>query len=302
MENLLEVSDDRKKQSKQKFWKAQIEIVIGAFLYTVPYNLIITPMGLYNGYMTGIAQIIKTILVRLLGIPVLFDWTGIILLGLNIPLFLMAYRSIGKRFFLETVFTVLLQTVFFSVIPVRAAPLIQDKLTACLVAGCVSGIGVGIILRSGSSGGGIDIIGMYMLKKNPNSGVGKVSMAVASFVFLYCLIFFQIETVVYSAIFTIAGAVVIDRVHEQNIKMTVVIITKLDYIGDLITCSLRRSATCWEGRGVYSMDTRYVYITAVSKYEAEILKREIQAIDSDAFVIFQKVQSVEGHYESHIEN
>ena len=53
---------------------------------------------------------------------------------------------------------------------------------------------------------------------------------------------------------------------------------------------------------VYSMDTRYVYITAVSKYEAEILKREIQAIDSDAFVIFQKVQSVEGHYESHLEN
>ena len=256
MENLLEVSDDRKKQSKQKFWKAQIEIVIGAFLYTVPYNLIITPMGLYNGYMTGIAQIIKTILVRLLGIPVLFDWTGIILLGLNI----------------------LLHTIFFSVIPVRAAPLIQDKLTACLVAGCISGTGVGIILRSGSSGGGIDIIGMYMLKKNPNSGVGKVSMAVASFVFLYCLIFFQ------------------------NIKMTVVIITKLDYIGDLITCSLRRSATCWEGRGVYSMDTRHVYITAVSKYEAEILKREIQAIDSDAFVIFQKVQSVEGHYESHLEN
>ena len=50
------------------------------------------------------------------------------------------------------------------------------------------------------------------------------------------------------------------------------------------------------------MDTRFVNITAVSKYEAEILKREIQAIDSDAFVIFQKVQSVEGHYESHLEN
>lgn len=69
--------------------------------------------------------------------------------------------------------------------------------------------------------------GCICWKKNPNSGVGKVSMAVASFVFLYCLIFFQIETVVYSAIFTIAGAVVIDRVHEQNIKMTVVIITEI---------------------------------------------------------------------------
>ena len=48
------------------------------------------------------------------------------------------------------------------------------------------------------------------------------------------------------------------------------------------------------------MDTRYVYITAVSKYEAEILKREIQAIDSDAFVIFQKVQSVEAVSYTHL--
>lgn len=302
MDNLAEMSDDRVKQNKRKFWKAQVGIVIGAFLYTMPYNLIITPMELYNGYMTGIAQIIKTILVRVLGIPVLFDWTGIILLCLNIPLFLLAYRSIGRKFFLETAFTVLLQTFFFSVIPVSAAPLIQDKLTACLVAGCISGFGVGLILRCGSSGGGIDIIGMYLLKKNPNSGVGKVSMAVALFVFLYCLIFYQIETVVYSAIFTITGAVVMDKVHAQNIKMTVVVISKLDYIGDLITCSLRRSATCWKGSGVYSMEPHYIYITAVSRYEAEILRREIEEIDPEAFVIFQNVQSVSGHFESHLEN
>ena len=48
MDNLAEMSDDIVKQNKRKFWKAQVGIVIGAFLYTIPYNLIITPMELYN--------------------------------------------------------------------------------------------------------------------------------------------------------------------------------------------------------------------------------------------------------------
>ncbi len=300
MGNLLEMSDEMLKNEK-KFWKAQIGICVGAFLYTVPYNRIITPMGLYNGYMTGIAQIIKTILSGVLGIPVLFDWTGIILFLMNIPLFILAYKALGKHFFWETVFTVMLTAIFFSIIPVRDTPLIQDKLTACLIAGTVSGFGAGLILRCGSSGGGLDIIGMYLLKKNPNSGVGKVSMTIAAFVFLYCVIFYQIETVVYSVVFTIVGAIVMDKVHYQNIKMFVVIITRLEYMGDIITCSLKRSSTCWKGTGVYSLNPRYVYITAVSKYEAEILRRDIEKLDPDAFVVFQNVQSVSGNFESHLQ-
>mgnify|MGYP002508231723 CR=1 FL=1 len=285
---------------KKKFIKTHAGIVIGAFLYTAPYNLLTTPMGLYSGYLTGVAQIIRTVLSELLRIPMTFDWTGIILYMMNIPLLLLAYKTFGKRFFAETIFTVTLTAIFFSVLPVPGKLLIEDKLTACLIAGAVSGYGAGLILRCGSSGGGMDIIGMYFLKKNPNFGVGKISMFVAVFVFLYCAVFYELETVVYSVIFTAAGTMVMDRVHYQNVKMSVVIITKSAYIGDLITCSLGRSATFWKGTGAYSLEEFYVYVTAVSKYEAGRLQNEIKEVDENAFIIFQNVQAVAGHFESHL--
>lgn len=282
------------------FNRKHIGIITGAFLYTAPYNLLTTPMGLYSGYLTGVAQIIRTVLSEVFGIPMTFDWTGIILYMMNIPLLFLAYRTFGKRFFAETVFTVTLTAVFFSVLPVPAVCLLEDKLTACLIAGAISGYGAGLILRCGASGGGMDIIGMYFLKRNPNFGVGKISMFVAVFVFAYCAVFYEPETVVYSVIFTAAGTMVMDKVHYQNVKMSVVIITKSAYIGDLITCTLGRSATFWKGTGAYSMEEFYVYVTAVSKYEAARLQSDIKIIDENAFIIFQNVQSVAGHFESHL--
>lgn len=285
---------------KGTFWKAHAGIVAGAFLYTAPYNLLTTPMGLYSGYLTGVAQIIRTVLADIIHIRMTFDWTGIILYLLNIPLLFLAYKALGKRFFWETVFTVSLTAVFFSVLPVPALPFIEDKLTACLIAGMVSGYGAGLILRCGASGGGLDIVGMYFMKKNPSFSVGKISMAVAAFVFLYCAVYYQLETVIYSIIFTAVGVFSMDRAHYQNVKMSVVIITKSAYIGDLITCSLKRSATYWKGTGAYTMEDYYVYVTAVSRYEAIRLRAEIEKADPQAFLIFQNVQSVAGHFESHL--
>ena len=91
---------------RKTFVKRHIGIITGALLYTAPYNLLTTPMGLYSGYLTGVAQIIRTVLSGFFRIPMTFDWTGIILYLMNIPLLFLAYRTFGKRFFAETVFTV----------------------------------------------------------------------------------------------------------------------------------------------------------------------------------------------------
>lgn len=299
MEEWLEPKKENLLFSK-KFWKSHAGIIAGAFLYTAPYNLITTPMGLYSGYLTGIAQILRNLFSTILPVSMTFDWTGIILYLLNIPLFVLAYCKLGKRFFAETFFAVSLTTIFFSVIPIPAKPLIEDRLTGSLIAGVISGFGTGLILRCGGSGGGLDIIGMYLIQKNPNFSVGKLSMLVASFVFLYCAVFYELEIMIYSAVFTLAGTLTIDRVHFQNIKMMVTIITKSAYTGDLITCSLHRTATCWEGKGVYSMEPYYVYMTVISKYEAGILKESIEKTDPQAFLIFQDIQAVAGHFESHL--
>mgnify|MGYP005759950375 FL=1 len=280
-------------------WKNYAGIFIGAFLFAAPYNLITTPLGLYSGNLTGAAQIIRTVLTDVFQIPMNFDCTGIILYMMNIPLFFLAYRELGKRFFWRTLITVTLTALFFSILPIPPGPLIADKLTSCLIAGAVSGFGAGLILRCGSSGGGIDIIGMYCLKKNPDFGVGKITLLIAAFIFLYCGIFYELETMIYSAVFTVISTFAMDKAHYQNVKMSVIIISKSSYIGDLITCSLRRSATYWKGTGAYSMDPYYVYVSALSRYEVERLRADVEKIDPDAFIIIQNVQAVTGHFESH---
>lgn len=291
-----EENNARKEQNK----KVYLGIVLGAFLFAAPYNLLTTPLGLYSGNLTGAAQIIRTVLMRVFPIPANFDCTGIILYMINIPLFFLAYKELGRRFFLRTLLTVTLTALFFSILPIPSSPPIEDRLTAALLAGAVSGFGAGLILRCGSSGGGIDIIGMYCLKKNPDFGVGKITVFIAIFIFIYCGIFYELETMVYSAIFTVVSASAMDKAHYQNVKMFVMLISKSEYLGDLITCSLGRSATFWKGTGAFSMDSYYVYVSVVSRYEAERLRSDVEKLDPNAFIVIQNIQSLRGHFESHL--
>lgn len=286
------------------FWKKQLFVALGAFIFVLPYNLLITPMHLYAGNFTGIAQIIRTLLVTYGHIPLPqgFDITGIILYVINIPLLFLAYKKLGKLFFIKTIITITLVSLFFSIVPVPAQPLISEPLTGCLIAGCIAGSGAGLILRQGSSGGGLDIIGMYLTKTRPNFSVGKVVMIVAVFVFAACFFLYNydIEVVVYSAIFTFVSSFMLDRSHYQNIKISALIFTKNPNVAQVITEDLHRGGTTWKGSGLYSHEDMLVFNTVVSRYEVNKLKREVHALDPHAFISFQSVTSVEGYFQPHL--
>ena len=80
------------------------------------------------------------------------DIAGIIYYIVNVPIFIVAYRKLGKRFFVKTVITVTASTLILSLIP--PLTIVEDVMASCMVGGIVSGAGVGMILRMGSSGGG----------------------------------------------------------------------------------------------------------------------------------------------------
>lgn len=286
------------------FWKKQFFVAIGALVFVLPYNLLITPMQLYAGNFTGIAQIIRTLLIKYahLSLPSGFDITGILLYILNIPLLILAYKKIGKPFFFKTIITITLVTIFFSIVPVPDVPLLQDPLTACLLAGCIAGTGAGLILRQGSSGGGLDIIGIYMTQKRPNFSVGKVVIFVAAFVFIICFFLYDynIEVVVYSAIFTFTSSFALDKAHYQTVKMSAIIFTKNPEVASVITEHLKRGGTKWKGEGIYSHEDMLVYMTVVSRYEVSRLKREVHALDPHAFIAVQRVSEVEGFFQVHL--
>ncbi|MDD3173453.1 MAG: YitT family protein [Herbinix sp.] len=272
--------------------------LFGILLFAASLNLIIVPLNLYSGNLTGIAQILKTILIENLNVrlPDGIDLLGIIMFLYNVPLFILSYTKLSKSFFYCTLVCVTIQSLAIALIPIPKTPILDDPLTACIIGGIISGYGVGTTLKYGGSGGGTDVIGLYCAKKYPSFSVGKISIFLSSIVFIYCAIRYDIEIVVYSAIFLCVGAITLDRVHEQNIKTSAMIYTKVEAIDECIISTLGRGATRWFGEGCYTHEHTYIYMTVISKYEVGKLKRLVLEKDPDAFIIFNNRLDVTGNF------
>lgn len=282
------------------FWKNSGLCFIGCLIFAGSFNLFIVPQDLYSGNFTGIAQIFQTLLRKTVDLPPSTDLTGAFLFLLNIPLLILAYLKISKTFFFKTIFSVVLQTAMISVIPIPPAPWVSDPLTSCLIGGLIGGVGCGTVLRSGSSGGGTDIVGMYCTKHFPDFSVGKISMGIGALVFLYCIFNYDFEHVIYSIIYTVVLTTILDQTHYQNIKTSAIIFTKNPAVEVGILKDLRRGTTRWSGEGGYTHETSYVFLTVISKYEMPRLRRLVHKADPHAFIIFHDVMAVDGNFEKRL--
>lgn len=279
-------------------YKEYIGSLAGTFLFVVAMNLIIEPLNLYNGNIAGCAQVINDIMVEFLplGLPVGTNLVGIIMYIINLPLFVLAYKELSKRIFVRTILVVSFQSLALQLVPIPVAPILKDPLTACIIAGIISGYGVGTTLKCGSTGGGTDILGLFCAKKYPNFSVGKVQIMLSSFVFLYGALRYNLETVAYSAIFLVVSSITIDKVHEQNIKISALIFTKNPKVSEKIIQELDRGATQWMGEGCYLHAKTYIFMTVISKYEVSQLKQLVHELDSQAFITFNHSVSVDGNF------
>lgn len=274
----------------------------GCFLFAFGVNVIITPLGLYNGGFMGMAQLIRTVLFRMFDFSFLhqIDIAGIIYYVINVPLFYWAFKEMGKGFLIRSLISVTIQTAFMTFIPVPVAPVFDDKLMSCIIGGLVVGTGVGCILRGRSSGGGQDIVGVVCAKKYPGFSVGKVAILMNIAVYIICLWMFDIEVVVYSLIYTTVLAMTCDRVHVQNINMSVMIFTKKEGISKIVLEEMGRGVTTWEGTGEYTQENSHILYIMISKYEVEQLKEIIHRVDPNAFIILNEGSMVVGNFEKRL--
>lgn len=274
----------------------------GSLLFALGVNLIIVPLGLYNGGFMGIAQLIRTLFVTVLRLPMPsgLDLSGIIYFIINIPLLYMGFKILGKEFAVKTLITVTLQSIFLIVVPIPTTPIIDDLLTSCIIGGLIAGTGTGLVLRGRSSGGGQDIVGLCCAKKYPNFSVGKINILMNILVYCICLFLFNIEIVIYSLIYTTVLAMALDRVHIQNINTSVMIFTKKVGISKAIMEQTGRGVTNWDGEGAYTNKTSYILFVMISKYEVGQIKKIVRSIDESAFMIFTEGCSVEGNFEKRL--
>lgn len=290
------------KAVKEKFrrtrtveWGKYLELMAGTMISVLGLQLFITPAGIYNGGTIGASQIIRTLLIEYLALNAKIDLAGVINLVINIPLMVMAYFILSRRFFLRTVFVMVVQTVAISVIHI-GQPIISDRLTSCLVGGIVAGVGCGMILHAGGSGAGFDIIGVWLARTRVRAGVGTLTTLMNACVYLACAVLFSLPTAIYSIIYAVFSAMMIDRVHTQNISCGVIIISRKENLNQCIMDKLERGVTYWKGSGGQSGEGMYIYYTVVSKYEEMLLRRLIQQEDKQAFIVVDENQRVYGNF------
>ncbi len=276
-------------------------IIIGAFLFSVAFNLFIVPCNLYNGGFLGMSQVIRYLLVHYFNINFGdFDISGILYFIINIPIFYMAYAKLGRSFFIKTIVSVFVNTFFLSIIKGPQTPLVEDILSACIIGGIIAGFGMGITLRAGGSGGGLDVIGIYYTKKYSDFSVGRISITFNLFVYGACALLFNIPTVIYSIIYTTFSYLICDKTHHQNIMVNIMIFTKVDGIDNLILEKLNRGVTSWQGNGAYTHEDTKILVIVASKYEANIIRKVVSTADPNVFIIINEGVSVVGNFEKRL--
>lgn len=277
--------------------------IAGMFVFSIGINIFVVPAELYNGGVLGISQILRTLLIRYAHLSFgSVDVAGLINLLFNIPLFFLAYRSISRGFFVRTLICVISQTMFLTVIPIPAVPLVEDTLTASLIGGIVTGAGIGLALKNGGSSGGMDILGVYFTKRRQDFSVGRLSLTVNLFIYLACALLFDITLVIYCIIYTAVSTLIMDRTHSQNISTEVFIFTKEnpEQIMTYILKELVRGATYWEAKGGYTEETTNIIFTVISKHELTALKRRLRVLDPQAFVVSKEHVGIEGKFVKHL--
>ena len=278
--------------------------ILGELIAAFSLNYFIVPLGLYSGGSMGVCQLIRTLLQTWAGLSFGdYDIAGILYFLSNIPILLYARGILGRKFVLKTVVCTMAFSLFYSVIPAPSTMVVNDTLTACLLGGILTGVGSGLVLTCGGSGGGLDVIGLCLSKKGSRFTVGRFSMTFNAFLYALCLILFTPETAIYSVIYNFASAMVVDKAHQQNISVQALIFTRAGEreLGRVIMDELSRGVTWWEGVGAYTGENVHVLCVCLSKYEIEELFHTVHEMDPHAFITLQEGVRIYGNFQKKLE-
>ena len=280
-------------------WFRILTVFLGETIVCAALRLFIVPQGLYSGGMTGLSQLLRTAMETLLHLDFgSYDIAGIIYFLLNLPFLVIAFNTLGRNFVFRTIVCTVYYSVAYSLIPTPATPIVSDPLTSCLLGGILAGIGTGFVLTCGTCAGGLDVVGLILNKRGSNIRLGRFSLAFNAVIYTICLFLFSVETAIYSVIYTVFYSMMLDRFHQQNVSMQVLIFTRSDEhaMRDFIVDKLGRSVTWWNATGGYTGGDVHVLCVYLSKFEIDDLRNAIHTVDPHAFMTVQEGVQVYGNF------
>jgi uncharacterized membrane-anchored protein YitT (DUF2179 family) len=217
---------------------------------------------------------------------------------LNIPLFLIGWKLLGRNVFLYTIIGTMSVSIFLWIFQryTIEMPLKDDLTLAALFAGVFAGIGLGIIFRFGGTTGGVDIIAR-LVQKYVGWNIGKTMLIFDTAVItLSLLTYLEYKEAMYTLVAVFVGARVIDFIQEgaYTARGALIISEKNEDIAQKIMKDMERGVTALRGYGSYTKNDKDVLYCVVAKNELTRLKNIITSIDPHAFVSISVVHDVQG--------
>jgi uncharacterized membrane-anchored protein YitT (DUF2179 family) len=263
-------------------------IILGSAISGVAFNLFIIPNKLLSGGISGIALILNY----------LFNInTGLMIFIFNIPIFILGYKFVDKEFIFLSLIGMASFSVWIEVFSfLRETVLVPDIMLACIYAGVMNGIGLGIVLKNRASQGGIDIIAV-IFKKYFSMSIGSTSLMINIFIVVVASFITNLNLAMYTLITMYIASAVIDRIQQGfDIRKSVMIITaKEKEVAEEIFNHLVRGVTYLEGEGAYTGDRKRVIYCIVSLNQLAKLKQIVREIDENAFITVSDTAEVMGH-------
>jgi len=290
--NEAEIIMKEKKINKNTIRKLLVDIIVdiiagclvGAGVYTFAANADLPLSGF-----TGISLIVN----KLTGFPI-----GTMILILNIPVALLCYKVLGKRYFFNSLKSMAIVSVFIDFVAPLFPTVTVDKMLTAICTGVLCGIGYGLIYMRGSSSGGTDFITLSIKSKKPYLSIGRIAFIIDACIVLVGAIIVSknITGMIYGLIVAYIASTVVDKmVYGLNSgKMTLIVTDKAEEVADAINDTVARGATFLKAQGSYTEENKNVVMCACSNKQMYLIKDAIKEVDPAAFMIVVDSSEVMG--------
>ena len=262
--------------------------IAGSILFAIGIYTFAKSADFAPGGVSGLALIFN----HLFDVPI-----GTMTLVLNIPIVLISFKLLGKRFFLKSLKTMIISTFFLDVVFPRLPLYVGNSFSAAIFTGVFVGAGLALIYMRGSSTGGSDFLIISIKKLVPHLSIGQITLFTdAVVIILGGLVFKNIDAMLYGAISTFAASAIIDNIMygAGSGKLAIIITTDGMATAARISEETERGATLVRAIGPYSGTERHLLLCACSKSEIFKVRNAAHSVDASAFVMITEASEVFG--------
>ena len=260
-------------------------ISAGSIVFAIGLKAIAVPHGFITGGISGLTLLFYYVSGLLS--------PGLWYLIVNVPIFLIGWIHVSRRFFLYSLFGMAAMSASIDLI--RFSLPIHEPILAVLAGGVLMGAGIGIILHSLGSSGGLDIVAIILNQKF-NLSMGTFFFGFNVILFAFSFGFLEADLVLYSLFMSFISSQTLDYVLTAfNQRKMVFIISDLNQkIAKEIHTRLNRGVTFLNGSGAYTGREKKIILTVVHNYQLKRVEEAALSIDPEAFIITESTFNVLG--------